>query len=289
MQVYAYLLRKNLSRNLPEKEVIAMIYGQYAVYAGMIAREAGQMIKKKQNGGFSIENKHSKHDFVTNIDKESESFIRSKLGEAYPSIQFVGEEQERNEQELSYYLEHMSEDEYCWIVDPLDGTINFLKGLPGYAVSIGLKHYNRIVAGAIYVPDTDELFHASLGGGAMCNGSSIYVSRTKNLDDAFLTTSIPVEDNRRRLAVTQIGNIANSCMNIRMIGATARAIAYTACGIFDGYWDIGPHPWDVAAGILLLKEAGGMVTNDKGDAYSAFDERIVATNGKLQASLIEKL
>ena len=244
----------------------------YALAAGDIAREAGQFLKHfSDSHRLSIENKGSDFDFVTNADRESQRLIAQRLRAAFPGHRFVGEEDLLPDDEVARVL---SEDEYCWVCDPLDGTVNYIHHLYGlYAVSIGLVRKGESLAGAIYIPDADELFVAARGEGAFLNGRPIHVSGCPDLRHAFVTADLASANvGQRALNLRRLSMVGTGASGLRVLGSACAAIARVACGRQDAYWNIGLHAWDVAAGLVIVEEAGGKVTDVFGDPFR-FDMR----------------
>lgn len=234
----------------------------------------------------TIEAKHV-GDWVSDADRASEKAIVEFLTDKVPGHDILTEE--------TGMISGSVGTEYCWIIDPLDGTTNFLRGFPVWAVSVALeyrpepdKRWGRIVAGAIYIPPTDEMFYAVEGDGAFVNGERIRVSSDRSFQESLLATGFPFRT--RDLAgqyIRLFGDILPRCGDVRRAGAVAVDLCYTAAGIFDGFWELDLAPWDIAAGALIIKEAGGMVSNFQagGDFLSTGD--IVAGNPDIFGELIE--
>ena len=190
-------------------------------------------------------------DFVSRADKQAAATIREALMEARPTYGFLGEEGREIEGE---------DPTRRWIVDPLDGTTNFLHGLPHWAISIALEHKGQITAGVIYDPVKDELFHAEKGEGAWMNQSRLRVSGRTRLIECCFATGLPFGGRPDLPATLQdLARVLPTCAGVRRWGAAALDLAYVAAGRFDGYWERGLNPWDIAAGILIVREAGGFV------------------------------
>lgn len=241
---------------------------QYALAAGGIAREAGQFLKHfSDNHRLSIENKGSDFDFVTNADRESQRLIAEQLKAAFPDHRFVGEEDLLPDDEVARRL---FQDEYCWVCDPLDGTVNYIHHLYGlYAVSIGLVRKGESLAGAIYLPDADELFVAARGEGAFLNGRPIHVSECPDLHHAFVSADLASADREHRaLNLRRLSTVGRDASGLRVLGSACAAIARVACGRQEAYWNLGLHAWDVAAGKVIVEEAGGAVTGVFGGPFS---------------------
>ena len=239
-----------------------------AVIGGQILKEHFKDIKQKD-----IEEK-SRRDFVTYVDKKSEERIRNFLLSVYPDHAFLGEEEG---------IIGNKESAYLWIVDPLDGTKNYINGFDIFAVSVALKYKDDIIAASIYIPILDKLYWAGKGSGAYMNGEKISVSgRDKNL--AIVATGFPfrrVEDIDRYLNAFREAMIRFSA--VRRPGAAAVDLAYTAEGVFDGFFEMKLSVWDIAAGYLLIKEAGGIFTNFEGNEI--LDGNVIAGNKKIYEEL----
>lgn len=261
----------------------------YARTAGEIAREAGQFLKHfSEKHRLAVESKGSDFDFVTNADRQSQQLIKERLRAAFPDHRFVGEEDGLSDGEVA---EILNSGDYCWVCDPLDGTVNYIHHLPLYAVSLGLVKDGAALAGAIYIPEGDELYLAARGAGAYLNGAAIHVSSCPDLHHAFVTADVAsVDAARRREDLGRIDRVAVDASGMRVLGSACVAIARTACGRQDAYWNIGVHAWDVAAGIVLLEEAGGEVTDIFGDDFSfdmtrGFMGMVPALKGALRACM----
>lgn len=209
------------------------------------------------------------NDFVTEVDQRVEREIINIIKKAYPSHAILGEEGGE-----------IAGDDYKWIIDPIDGTRNFIHGVPHYAVSIAISYKNRIEHGVIYDPVRDELFVASRGKGAKLNDRRIRVSQRKTLAESMLGTGFAHRrSNIPESAPTEVfHSILPLCGDLRRAGAATLDLAYVACGRFDGFWEFGLHIWDIAAGILLVKEAGGMVTDPFGGEDYLKTGNVVAAN-----------
>jgi myo-inositol-1(or 4)-monophosphatase len=201
-----------------------------------------------------------RNDFVSEVDRQAEQEIIQILRKAYPGHVFLGEESGR---------QGAAGDEYVWIVDPLDGTTNFLHGFPQFAVSIALMHRGVPEAGVIYDPMRQDLFTAKRGGGATLNNRRIRVTKLNSLAGALLGTGIPFKDQTHIDAyLGMLKALVRDTAGIRRAGSAALDLAYVAAGRLDGFWELGLQKWDIAAGVLLIKEAGGIVTDlDGGEGY----------------------
>lgn len=252
--------------------------------AAAIAREAGVRLREYFNQGVETEYKGGV-DLVTVADRTVEKLIRTRLGEAFPEHGIFGEEGTRERLDA----------EYRWYVDPLDGTTNFAHGFPQFCVSLGLVHRpaatkpeedGTIIAAVIYDPMRDELFTAERGKGAQLNGKLARVSHTAQLAEALLATGFP---SRKRHASPNIHFYHEFTLRshgVRRAGSAALDLAYVACGRIDAFWEFNLNPWDTAAGILLVEEAGGRVTNFAGGPFRLASEEILATNRLLHEELM---
>ncbi len=220
----------------------------------------------------------ARNDFVTEVDRMAEEVIIKRLRKAYPDHGFLGEESGL-----------IKGNEFQWIIDPLDGTTNFLRGIPHYAISIALKNKDRIEQAVIYDPVKDELFTASLGNGAMMNDRRIRVSKRTTLDGALLGTGIPFRDDQDvDQFMTSLAGFIPGSSGIRRAGSAALDMAYVAAGRLDGYWEYGVKPWDIAAGILMVKEAGGLTGDMTNTQTQLTSGNIVAATPKVYTAMQNK-
>ena len=215
-------------------------------------------------------------DFVSSADLKAEQVLREELGKARPDHSFLMEEAGAV----------ANTGTRRWIVDPLDGTTNFLHGLPHFAISIALEEKGEILAGLVYDPVKEELFTAEKGGGAYLNGRRLRVSGRTRLEESLLGTGIPFKGagDHERFAL-ELTQVMDQVSGVRRWGAAALDLAYVAAARLDGYWERGLSPWDVAAGVLLVREAGGMVSAIDGGTWLLEGDDILATNPALQSSL----
>lgn len=251
--------------------------------AAAIAREAGARLRDFYAQGVKTEYKGDV-DLVTVADRAVEKLIRTRLGEVFPDHGIYGEEGTRERLEA----------EFRWYVDPLDGTTNFAHAFPHFAVSLGLEQRpagiapdadGTLVAGVIYDPMRDELFTAERGSGAQLNGREVQVSRARELAEALLATGFP---SRKRHASPNIHFYQEFTLRshgVRRAGSAALDLAYVACGRMDAFWEFNLNPWDTAAGILLVEEAGGHVTDYAGNKYRLASDEILASNGAFHEEL----
>lgn len=221
-------------------------------------------------------------DFVSTADKKAEDTLYKELKKARPSYGFLMEESG----------EIKGESEYTWIIDPLDGTTNFLHGIPHFAISIGLQKEKELIAGVIYDPIKDELFYAEKGGGAFLNERRLRVSARSQLGDALLATGVPFaihSENIRDKFLNTMKEIMPQVAGIRRQGAASLDLAYVAAGRYEGYWEASLFPWDVAAGIIIVREAGGYVCDLQGGEDFFGLNSILASNQALYKSLQDLL
>jgi myo-inositol-1(or 4)-monophosphatase len=219
-------------------------------------------------------------DFVTRVDKESELAIIRTVREHFPHHCFLAEES----------LKDAETDEYRWIIDPLDGTTNYIHGYPVFSVSIALEWKKEIIMGVIFDPLRDELFTAERGAGASLNGHAIYVSSVSDLKDCLITTGFPFR--RKELIEPYLKlfkNIFHKVSDLRRAGSAALDLAHLACGRCDGFFEIGLSPWDVAGGSLIVQEAGGVVTDFGGGPYYLSTGNIVAGNPDTHDELLKEV
>lgn len=254
-------------------------FGAYQQEAVVAARIAGNYQKSRFASSLNIEMKGDKN-LVTEVDKESERLIVEHLLSRFPGHDIVAEEGD--------YPQGGSP--FRWVIDPVDGTTNYAHGYPWFCSSIGLELEGELVAGVIYNPVYDELFTATKGGGAYLNGSRLSVSVCTPLKNALLGTGFPYD-----CATHPANNFASfiefqkSAQGIRRAGAAALDLAYVAAGRLDGFWELKLKAWDVAAGVLLVREAGGVVTTFDGSSYDIFNDRIIASNGLIHDEMVALL
>ena len=223
-------------------------------------------------------------DFVSAADMKAERIVQRELSRARPEYGFLMEESGAVEG---------SDEHHVWIIDPLDGTTNFLHGLPHFCVSIGLAKDNDPIAGVVYDPIKDELFWAERNAGAYLNNRRLRVSARNRLADAVLATGIPFRkhdsDPINRRFIQQVEYVMGHLAGVRRFGSAALDLAYVAAGRYDGYWENGLHPWDVAAGLLIVREAGGFVSEIDGRRYELGAPDILAANDALHEPLVKLL
>jgi len=220
-------------------------------------------------------------DFVTNCDKKVEKILINELGTARPNYSILSEE-----------IGEINNDSKCkWIIDPIDGTANFLHGIPHFAISVGLEENNEIIAGIIYDPIKDEMFIAEKGNGSYLNNQRMRVSSRSKLKDCIVFTGGPRQNaENKNLVLKEYNNFSSEVSTpIRKLGSAALDMAYVAAGRCDGYWQRNLNYWDVAAGIIIVKEAGGFVTDFEGSRKYVENKTILATNAKIGDQMREVL
>jgi len=244
------------------------------------ARSAGNIITRHMDrlDRLTIEAKGD-NDFVSEVDRMAEDEIRAILQQAYPEHAVVGEE--RGGVETA---------DYVWLVDPLDGTTNFLRGIPHCAVSIALKHRGALEAGVIYDPIRQELWTANRGGGCSFEGRRMRIHPRPSIDNALLGTGFPLRSRDFHDAyLGMFGDVFRRAGDLRRAGAAALDLAYVACGRLDGFWEIGLQPWDMGAGALMIREAGGIVGDFAGGDQYLETGNIIAGSPKLFADLVRTI
>jgi len=244
-----------------------------------IVRTGGQVLRELFDKGIAIEHK-GEVDLVTEADRAAEECMVGMLRNYFPGDDVLAEEGD--------YARRSSE--RCWVLDPLDGTTNFAHGFPWFAVSLGLVYGGTPVAGVIYNPYFEELYVAERGGGASLNGRPLSVSATPSLADALLATGFPYD--RKRSAANNYDHFVHfqqAAQACRRPGAASLDLAAVAAGRFDGYWEMKLKPWDMAAGVVLVEEAGGRVTDFRGDPFDLYGAEVVASNGLIHSAMLDVL
>ncbi|MCK4534414.1 MAG: inositol monophosphatase [Syntrophobacterales bacterium] len=252
---------------------------EHMEFAISIARRAGSFLKNSFREEHRIDYK-GEIDIVTEADRMSEKILTAEISRRFPDHNILSEESP----------EIKKGSQYRWIIDPLDGTTNYVHGFPVFCVSIALEKNGEVMMGVIYNPVSDELFVAGRGEGAFMNDSSISVSGTTKLSESLLATGFPYDIRRDpNNNINYFSGMALEAQAIRRAGSAALDLAYTAAGRFDGFWELKLHPWDTAAGWLLVNEAGGNITDISGNRYYLDSPGILASNGKIHDSMIRIL
>jgi myo-inositol-1(or 4)-monophosphatase len=250
---------------------------KYLEAAKEAALTAGHILKDNVNGKRDIFFK-GEINMVTEIDRLSEKIIVGALLSAFPGHGILAEEGSRIE----------SKSGFLWVIDPLDGTTNYAHGYPSFSVSIGLEHDGQTVLGAVYDPMRDELFTAVKGEGAFLNGLPIGVSRNEVLIRSLLATGFPYDRTvSSENNLNYFSALIMASQEVRRSGSASLDLCSVAAGRLDGYWELKLHPWDVAAGGLIVREAGGKVSDFSGTRYSIHDKEIIASNGVIHDQMLE--
>ncbi|GIW29963.1 MAG: inositol monophosphatase [Meiothermus sp.] len=250
-------------------------YLQTALDAAYLAKGIHQYYQEK---GFTQSTKSTPTDLVTQADHESEAAIRELIASRHPDHVVLGEEQGQDK-----------EGAFRWIVDPLDGTVNYAHGFPFYAVSIGLEAHGEVVLGVVLDTARGELFTAIKGGGAYLNGRPIRVSTRSTLVGSLLATGFPYDVSKDTENLVYFQRALTKGLMVRRPGAAALDLAYVAAGRLDGFWEVKLNPWDVAAGWLIVSEAGGRITGLQGEDYRLGNRYLVASNGLIHESLLDTI
>jgi myo-inositol-1(or 4)-monophosphatase len=245
--------------------------------ATQIAREAGALLMEHFRERVTIEYK-GEADLVTVADRKSEALIRERLREYLPSHDILGEEGGLRD----------TGSDYRWYVDPLDGTTNFAHGFPVFCVSMGLEFKGRRIAGVIYDPTRDELFAAEQGSGAYLNDQRIHVSKTTNLAECLVATGFPSHKRHKNPNIFFYHQITLQTHGVRRAGSAALDLCYVACGRFDGFWEFNLNPWDTAAGVLIVEEAGGRITDFHGGSFDLNGRETLGSNGLVHQALLNE-
>lgn len=266
------------------------------------ARRAGTIINR---ASLNLERlqiaRKQQNDFVTEVDQQAEQAIIETLQAAYPSHHFLAEESGRlnhegavvgtsSWQEVLDDAAHREADQYVWVIDPLDGTTNFIHGFPQYAVSIALIFNGQIVLGVVYDPTRDELFTATKGQGAYLNNRRLRVGNQTRLSECLIGTGFPFRADQDLDGYLEVfAKMTRSCAGIRRPGAAALDLAYVAAGRFDGFFERDLKPWDMAAGVLLITESGGLVASYKGEETFMGTGEVMAANPKIFGQMVTLL
>ena len=252
-------------------------------FATETAKEAGKLLLEKFGGKITV-SKKGDINLVTEVDLASEKLIVGKIRSYYPKHSILAEESGESN---ATYID--GETVWKWIIDPLDGTTNYAHGYPCFCVTIALEHDGEIVIGVTYDPTRNELFAAERGKGATLNGREIRVSETEKLSESLIVTGFPYDVAGRDDFAKHFMQMLLKSRGLRRDGSAAIDLAYVACGRFDGFWEEGLNPWDVAAGVLLVEEAGGRVSYYDDSKFSIYAPPICADNGLIHGEMLEIL
>jgi len=246
-----------------------------------LAREAGEIQRRRYGSELQVRTKSESIDLVTEVDRQCEALIVETLQRERPDDAVLAEEGGGRER---------SGAEWRWVVDPLDGTTNFAHGYPRFCVSIGVERWGECCIGVVYDPLMDECYHAVAQGGAFLNGRAIRVSRESRLERALLATGFAYDIRRTHDDnVRQFAQFLKAARAVRRDGSAALDLCYVAAGRLDGYWEFKLHPWDVAAGLLIVREAGGRCSDTRGGPAPRSGVEIVTSNGRLHEAMLEVL
>ncbi|AFM24004.1 inositol monophosphatase family protein [Desulfomonile tiedjei] len=248
-----------------------------------LAEQAGRIVASYARGSFQVTGKGTQKDtidIVTDADHASEDFILGEIRKRFPEHDILTEET----------ITEKKGSDWLWVVDPLDGTVNFSHGYPAFCVSIALMQNETIVLGAVYDPLRQETFSAIRGQGAFMNGNRIQVSTAETLSRSLVATGFPYDRAYSPINnVAEFNQIVTKVQGMRRGGSAALDLSYVACGRLDGFWELKLKPWDMAAGILLVEEAGGIITDRYGKPTSVYTNNIVASNSRIHPLLLELL
>ncbi|NOY87783.1 MAG: inositol monophosphatase [FCB group bacterium] len=251
----------------------------YLNFAMEWAKGAGDILYRGFNQTKQI-NYKGRIDPVTQFDLQSERFIISRIEKTFPEYSILAEEGDTIENNSSF----------CWVIDPLDGTVNYAHKIPIYTVSIALQYNRQTIVGVVYDPERDELFSAAKGLGAFLNRKRIKVSPQKKLERSLLATGFAYNiGTARKNNLGMFARMMKQAQAVRRLGSAALDLCWVATGRFDGFWEYYLHPWDTAAAILMVEEAGGKVSKISGGSYSIFDREILASNGHIHLAMREVL
>lgn len=252
--------------------------GQFKKIAVEAALKSGLLIKRSVGKTGRISYKGIDN-IVTDVDKRCEDIIIKKILSRFPGHSILSEESRPID----------SQSIYKWIIDPIDGTTNFAHSFPFFCVSIALEKNGEVVMGVVYDPMRDELFYAQKGYGAYLNNRKIRVSKIKKLSGSFLATGFSYGKEGKVRNLTNFKNFLIQSLAVRRAGSAALDLCYVACGRFDGFWELGLHPWDSAAGMLIVTEAKGRVTKFDGLPFSPYEKEILATNSSIHNEMVKVL
>jgi myo-inositol-1(or 4)-monophosphatase len=242
------------------------------------AHAGAALLKQYFEGTFEIQSKDTINNLVTEVDKKSETAIINVIQETYPDHFILSEE----------IGAITTESDYKWIIDPIDGTVNFAHGIPICCVSIGLEHKGRMLMGCVLNPFMNELFFAQSGEGAYLNGKKISVSKKADLESACLVTGFPYRWAKVDTdPIPVFEKFIRMGLPVRRLGSAAIDLCWVACGRFDGFWEYNLNPWDIAAGYLIIEEAGGRISNFNGAPYDVYDKQTLATNGIIHQQMLD--
>ena len=243
------------------------------------AKEAGDYARSRCDNIKEIKHKGGPNDLVTDVDQACEKIVTDMIIDRFPEHSIIAEESG----------ETVSGSDFCWVIDPIDGTTNFAHGFPFYCVSIGVLVKGNVAIGVVYDPSNDEMFVAEDGKGTFLNGKAIHVSNVNKVEDALVATGFAYHISGKQTSIPYFINILKEAQAVRRAGSAALDLCYVACGRFDAFWEFGLKPWDTAAGLIIVSEAGGKISCLGGESYNINSETIVATNARIHGEMINML
>lgn len=252
----------------------------YKALAIEAAHQVGKLLRANFRHSHRFELKSGFRDLVTEFDRRAEEIIVSFIQKNFPEHSILTEEGSVRPTDTAPYQ---------WIIDPIDGTTNFAHGFPFFAISIALYYKDEALVGVVYNPIHDELFVGEAGHGAHLNGRSIRVSHTETLQESLVMTGFPYDERLIPKHLAWWERFARKTQTLRRLGSSALALSYLAAGRADGYWELDLKPWDMAAAVLIVREAGGRVTDLRGDTLNLYGGEVLATNGKIHDAMIRIL
>lgn len=247
-------------------------------FAVRLAKKAGEHLKEHLHDEITIEHK-GRIDLVTNLDRQSQDMIVSAVQRTWPDHGIIAEEA----------FSKKGSSPYTWVIDPLDGTNNFIHRIPFFCVAIGILKEGRPHIGACYNPLLDEMYWAQAGHGAFCNGAALRVSRTARMIDSLIATGFPYDQDTLDVLVARFSRVLSRARGIRRLGSAALDLCMVARGSLDAFWEEGLKPWDMAAGIAILAEAGGVVCGIDGGELDLWRGDIIGSNGRVHEELLRCL
>ena len=262
---------------MPDPKDVAVSDDRLLSVAVEAARAAGQVLLDYSRSGFTIERKNPIN-LVTDADHAAEQCIIDHIHRHFPSHRTLAEERG---------IDGPMPSPYRWIIDPLDGTTNFAHGFPVYTVSIGVECEGQLVVGIVYDPTRDEMFTATVDHGAFLDGQPIAVSQAAQLEEALMVTGFAydIRDTANN-NLNHFARFALKAQGVRRTGSAALDLCYVAAGRFDGFWEVKLSPWDMAAGAIIVGEAGGRITDLRGNAHTIYQPEVVATNGRIHEEVL---
>ena len=253
-----------------------MSESQFFAVAKEAALEAGKVLKEHVDTDFKVYKKGIVN-LVTEVDLMAEKAILERIRRSFPDHQILSEEKGSMAGDAGY----------CWVVDPLDGTTNYAHRYPIFCVSIALEHDGKTILGIVYNPVSGETFTAERGKGAFLNGEKIQVSSADSLIESLLCTGFSYERDKVRSNLELFNKACMTAQAVRRDGSAALDLCFVACGRFDGFWELTLHPWDIAAGKLIIEEAGGCVTDIRGGPCTNYEPAIIASNGRIHSAIVD--